>query len=569
MKRLTAQKYYAMLLRAMELLEANSDAINNMNVFPVPDGDTGSNMTMTLQGVCQVPFDPALSLGELAGRTAEAMLRSARGNSGVILSVFFRGLSRTLQGKENANTADLAAAFAEGVRSAYGAVMNPTEGTILTVMRACSDCAAQMAEIDPDSDLEMLFVALLTGGDHALQQTPELLPKLKEAGVVDAGGYGFLGILTGMYEALKREEDVLDIEPSAVAPVAQAVSAAALDDGEIVYPYCTECIIEKAEAYRGEGRARELHQFVEQAGDSAVFVDDDSIVKIHVHTADPGSVLTEAIRYGALLTVKVENMRQQHSALLTEPPAPEPASSEPHILQDTAQTQLQSSDSGALREEPAFVAVANGEGIQAVLTDLGVSELVTGGQTMNPSTDSLLEAIRRTESRMVFVLPNNGNIILAAQQAAKLAQAEGIQVFVMPTRSIQQGVTALYAYQPELSPEENEAAMTEALKAVHSMAVTYAVRDSEYDGKTIGKGQVLGLTENQVTVVTDSREDCIRALLQQVQGATVVTVFYGSDVSEEEAKTMERLMAEQLGTGVDLVMVSGGQPVYAYLIAME
>ena len=568
MKQLTAQKYYAMLLRAVELLEANSEAINNMNVFPVPDGDTGSNMTMTLQGVCQIPFDPALSLGETASRTAEAMLRSARGNSGVILSVFFRGLSRSLQGMETAGTADLSAAFAEGVRSAYGAVMNPTEGTILTVMRACSDCAAQMAEIDPTSDLEMLFVAILTAGDHALQQTPEQLPKLKEAGVVDAGGYGFLGILTGMYEALRREEDILIHQPVSAAQPAQGLSAAALDEGEITYPYCTECIIEKAKEFRGEGTLGDFHRFIEGVGDSAVFVDDDNLVKIHVHTADPGSVLTEAVRYGDLLTVKVENMRQQHSALLSGQPGDVAAPSQTPKEKDARQNRPQSA-AETLREIPAFVAVANGDGICAVLNDLGVEQLVTGGQTMNPSTDSLLDAIYRAESRTVFVLPNNGNIILAAQQAAELAKEEGIQVFVLPTRSIQQGVTALYAYQPELTPPENVETMTEALKSVHSMAVTYAVRDSEYDGMSIREGQVLGLTENQVTVVADSREVCIRELLNQVREAAVVTVFYGSDVSEEEAQAVERQMAEQLGAGVDLVMVSGGQPVYAYLIAME
>ncbi|PWL90856.1 MAG: dihydroxyacetone kinase [Clostridiales bacterium] len=554
MKRLTSQKYYAMLLHAAQLLEAHSETINNMNVFPVPDGDTGSNMTMTIQGVFQVPFTPEMPLGDCAAKAAEAMLRSARGNSGVILSVFFRGVGRALKGKTAATAADLAAGFAVGAESAYGAVMNPTEGTILTVMRAAADCAKQVAKLDPESDLEAFFAAVLTAADGALQKTPDLLPKLKEAGVVDAGGCGFLDILSAMDEALNRAEDVLEVQHGTPAPSAAPApsgSAAARDAAEIVYPYCTECIIEKSAPYQGEGGAKPLHQFVEQAGDSAVFVDDDSLVKIHVHTADPGRVLTEALRYGSLLTVKVENMRQQHSELLEQPAPAEPA---------------------PVREkskENAFVAVANGEGICAVLRDLGVDELVTGGQTMNPSTEDLLSAIRRADSKVVFVLPNNGNIVMAAQQAAALAAEEDIRAIVLPTHSIQQGVTALYAFQPHALPEENQEAMTEALKTVHSMAVTYAVRDSEYDGKAIRKGQILGLTENKVTVVTDSKEDCVRALLGQVTGAGCVTVFYGSDVSEEEAQAMERQMAQQLGTGTDLVMVSGGQPVYTYLIAME
>lgn len=549
MKTLTSQKYYAMLLHAAELLEAHSETINHMNVFPVPDGDTGSNMTMTLQGVFQVSFTPELPLEQCAARVAEHMLRSARGNSGVILSVFFRGMARSFKGKQEANAVDLAAAFSAGVKNAYGAVMNPTEGTILTVMRAAAECGQQLVEVDPDSDLETFFVAILAAADAALQKTPDLLPKLKEAGVVDAGGYGFLGILSAMDEALNRTEDILDVKPGTItAPsdLRTVDSAAAQDDAAIIYPYCTECILEKSAPYQGEGNAKALYQFVEQAGDSAVFVDDDTLVKIHVHTADPGQVLTEAVRYGTLLTVKVENMRQQHSQLV-EPPA------SPHKKQ----------------RETGFVAVANGDGICAVLQDLGVTQLVTGGQTMNPSTEDLLTAIRNADSETVFVLPNNGNIIMAAQQAAEIAAEEDIRVIVLPTTSIQQGVTALYAYQPHALPAENQEAMTEALKTVHSMAVTYAVRDSEYDGKAIREGQILGLTENKVTVVSDTREDCVRALLEQVPNPVCVTVFYGSEVSAGEADTMQKQMAEQLGSGTDLVMVCGGQPIYAYLIAME
>lgn len=555
MKTLTSQTYYAMLLHAAKLLEAHSDTINNMNVFPVPDGDTGSNMTMTLQGVFQVPFSPDMPLGDCAGKAAEHMLRSARGNSGVILSVFFRGIGRSLKGKETATATDLAEAFSMGAESAYSAVMNPTEGTILTVMRAAAECAEQLAELDPESDLETFFVAIQAAADAALQKTPDLLPKLKEAGVVDAGGYGFLGILSAMDEALNRTEDILEGNQEAVvASPAQvagtATIAAAQDMSEIVYPYCTECVIEKAPAYQGEGHIEKLHQFVETVGDSAVFVDDDSMVKIHVHTSEPGQVLTEALQYGSLLTVKVENMQRQHAQMAEE-------------LESEVPSHREKS------RENGFVAVANGDGICAVLQDLGVAELVTGGQTMNPSTEDLLSAIRRADSKTVFVLPNNGNIIMAARQAAEIGAEEGIQVIVLPTYSIQQGVSTLYAYQPHALPEENEKAMTEALKAVHSMAVTYAIRDSEYDGKAIRKGQILGLSENKVTVVADTREACVEELFRQVQDVSCVTVFYGSDVPATEAEAMQKKMTELLGSKTDLVMVSGGQPVYAYLIAME
>lgn len=555
MKTLTSQMYYAMLLHAAKLLEAHSDTINNMNVFPVPDGDTGSNMTMTLQGVFQVPFSPDMPLGDCAGKAAEHMLRSARGNSGVILSVFFRGMGRALKGKETATVIDLAQALSLGAESAYSAVMNPTEGTILTVMRAAAECGGQLAELDPESDLELFFVAIQAAADAALQKTPDLLPKLKEAGVVDAGGYGFLGILSAMEEALGQTEDLLKEKTTAADPVrvtGTATIAAAQDMSEIVYPYCTECVIEKAPAYQGEGHIEKLHQFVEGSGDSAVFVDDDSIVKIHVHTSDPGQVLTEALQYGALLTVKVENMQRQHSQL------------------EEALAQSEASSHREKNWEIGFVAVANGDGICAVFRDLGVTELVTGGQTMNPSTEDLLGAIRRADSKTVFVLPNNGNIIMAARQAAEIAAEEGIQVIVLPTCSIQQGVSALYAYQPHALPEENANAMTEALKAVHSMAVTYAVRDSEYDGKAIRKGQILGLRENKVTVVADTREACVEELFRQgQQDVSCVTVFYGSEVPAPEAEAMQHKMTELLGNQTDLVMVSGGQPVYAYLIAME
>lgn len=549
MKILTAETYYKMLCSGANLLATNCETINNMNVFPVPDGDTGSNMTMTMSGVYHFQFDPAVSLGACASEAAENMLRCARGNSGVILSVFFRGVARALKEQETATIADFAQAMDAGVKGAYQAVMNPTEGTILSVMRAASECAAQLVEIAPDQDFETLFVAIITAADAALDKTPEQLPKLKEAGVVDAGGYGFLGILNAMNQVL-RGDFVPAPEQNPVAS-SQPAAAAALSQAEITYPYCTECIVEKSAEYKGEGKVGALHQFIEGAGDSAVFVDDDNLIKLHVHTEHPGLVINEAQRYGDLVTVKVENMRIQHSQLADA--AGVPAVAAPALK----------------RVGEAIVAVANGEGISAVFQDMGVAEIITGGQTMNPSTQTVLDAVRKSGGETVFVLPNNGNIIMAAQQAAELAADEGIQVFVVPTKTIQQGVSAMYAYEPGVAPEENQAAMLEASQAVHSLAVTYAVRDAEYNGKQMKKGQILGLVENKVTVVADDRTACLRELLAQEQGMACVTVFYGEDVSDAEAEETQKLLAELLGEDVDLTLVPGGQPVYTYLIAVE
>lgn len=549
MKTLTAETYYKMLCSGANLLAANCETINNMNVFPVPDGDTGSNMTMTMSGVYHFQFDPAMSLGTCASGVAENMLRCARGNSGVILSVFFRSVARTLKEKETATIADFAQAMDAGVKGAYQAVMNPTEGTILSVMRAASECAAQLVELAPDQDFETLFVAIITAADAALDKTPEQLPKLKEAGVVDAGGYGFLGILNAMNQVLKG-----DFVPAPEQnPVAnsQPAAAAALSQAEITYPYCTECIVEKSAEYKGEGKVGALHQFIEGAGDSAVFVDDDNLIKLHVHTEHPGLVINEAQRYGDLVTVKVENMRIQHSQLADAAGVPAVEAPAPK------------------RVGEAIVAVANGEGISAVFQDMGVAEIITGGQTMNPSTQTVLDAVRKSGGETVFVLPNNGNIILAAQQAAELAADEGIQVFVVPTKTIQQGVSAMYAYEPGAAPEENQAAMLEASQAVHSLAVTYAVRDAEYNGKQMKKGQILGLVENKVTVVADDRTACLRELMAQERDMACVTVFYGEEVSDAEAEETHQLLAELLGEDVDLALVPGGQPVYAYLIAVE
>ena len=549
MKTLTAETYYKMLCSGANLLAANCETINNMNVFPVPDGDTGSNMTMTMSGVYHFQFDPAMSLGTCASGVAENMLRCARGNSGVILSVFFRGVARTLKEKETAAIADFAQAMDTGVKGAYQAVMNPTEGTILSVMRAASECAAQLVELAPDQDFETLFVAIITAADAALDKTPEQLPKLKEAGVVDAGGYGFLGILNAMNQVLKGDF-VPAPEQNPVAS-SQPAAAAALSQAEITYPYCTECIVEKSAEYKGEGKVGALHQFIEGAGDSAVFVDDDNLIKLHVHTEHPGLVINEAQRYGDLVTVKVENMRIQHSQLADAAGVPAVEAPAPK------------------RVGEAIVAVANGEGISAVFQDMGVAEIITGGQTMNPSTQTVLDAVRKSGGETVFVLPNNGNIILAAQQAAELAADEGIQVFVVPTKTIQQGVSAMYAYEPGAAPEENQAAMLEASQGVHSLAVTYAVRDAEYNGKQMKKGQILGLVENKVTVVADDRTACLRELMAQERDMACVTVFYGEEVSDAEAEETHQLLAELLGEDVDLALVPGGQPVYAYLIAVE
>ncbi|MBR5615721.1 MAG: DAK2 domain-containing protein, partial [Clostridia bacterium] len=473
MLQVNAKQFYQMMANASAQLERESDSINNLNVFPVPDGDTGSNMSRTMEGVSQFDGDFS-SLGHCAKSIADAMLRCARGNSGVILSVFFRGFAKGLGDTKTADAMQIARAMQNGVKSAYGAVMNPTEGTILSVMHAAAVRAAKDAERHADISAEKLFENMVKAAQEALDRTPEQLPILKQAGVVDAGGYGFLTILGAMSASLEQRDDVaFRYEAPAKPKKAAKISAAAASDSDIIYPYCTECIIEKSESFAGEDKTGEFHKFVLGAGDSVVFVEDEEIVKVHVHTSDPGAVLSEALKYGSLATVKIENMRNQHTEL--------------------SRGAREESVRRTFSKPYGMVAVANGDGICDVLCDLGVDEVVQGGQTMNPSTEEMIAAIEKIDAQTVILLPNNSNIIMVAQQAAQVYEDSDRTVLVVPSKSLPQGITALCAFDENQTAEENLENMTAALANVKTLTTTCAIRDAEIDGLKIRRGQHLGL----------------------------------------------------------------------------
>lgn len=537
--RIFAKDYFKMVKYAAKKLADNAESVNALNVFPVPDGDTGSNMSMTIAGVNAITADQLSDLGTVAKAAADLMLRSARGNSGVILSVYFRGLASKLQGLESAGARELIPAFASATEAAYGAVMNPTEGTILSVMRAASEA---VSTFDTD-DLDALWTTVLASAEAALEHTPEQLPVLKEAGVVDAGGCGFMIILTAMHALLSgKAEDYVIPEPAA----AVTISAAAACDAEIVFPYCTECIVEKHADFAFDKAGEELHKFLLSGiGDSLVYVEDESIIKLHIHTDHPGSVLSEAEKYGMFITVKIENMRQQHTELAGIPAA------------------------NTVADGVGFVAVSSGEGLFEVFRDLGVNEIVSGGQTMNPSTDDLLEAIKKVGLKTVFVLPNNSNIILTANTTVPLAEELGIDVRVIPSKSIPQGITALYSYDPEADGDTNETAMKEALLTVKSLSLTNAVRDASVGELKIKEGQFMGLVENKVKFATDSFIECVEMLAEELVGKSCVIAYCGEGVDEDSEAKVRSILENKIGDSADITVISGGQPVYSLLLSGE
>ncbi len=557
---LNGTSYRDMVISGANNLANERENINRLNVFPVPDGDTGINMSLTMGAVrTDLPsFEGDVS--QVADKVANMLLRGARGNSGVILSLFFRGISKECKGKETVDAPDLAAAFQRGVDAAYKSVMKPTEGTILTVMRVAAEKALEKAD-EYKGRVEDFMPFVLSVAEETLQKTPEMLPVLKQAGLVDAGGRGLVVIFEGMVGYLQGNPvTLLEAEGSA----AEEESASAFDQfntEDIVYPYCTECIVGKSDAYIGEGKAEKLHKFVLGAGDSAVFVDDTDIIKLHVHTSDPGKVLSEALKFGSLLTVKIENMKEQHSALSSgaakDVPAEAPA-------EEAAAEEV----TDAIPEKKyGFVAVASGEGMVSVFRDLGADQMVIGGQTMNPSTEDMLKAIRMTPAENVIVLPNNSNIYMVAAQAALLVEDKHVEV--LRSVSLPQGISAMLAFNPDGEVEENVTAMKEAMAAVSSLSMTFAAHDSTFDNREIKENQILGLVENKVRYVTDTREECMANLCDDIKDACVVTLFYGEGVSEAEAEAMQGILQEKLGDDVDVMLVDGGQPVYYFIISAE
>ena len=560
--------FRSMVVSAGNALENAKQKINDLNVFPVPDGDTGINMSMTLGSISPAGREGE-TVDEVSREIASTALRSARGNSGVILSLFFRGVSRAFKEVDRADLTDVARAFKLGTEEAYRSVSNPTEGTILTVMRLSAEAAEKTAgrKLNPPT-MQELFDKILDVARETLNKTPEMLPVLKQAGVVDSGGMGFVVVLEGMIAALHGK-------PVALAAARSEGSGTVFEKfstEDIVYPYCTECIVGKSVEFKGEGTCGDFRAFVLSAGDSAVFVDDEEIVKLHVHTSDPGKVLSEAVKYGALLTVKVENMREQHTSLTTEK-KPSPVAVAAGKLEGAAERAAKITKSllppkeVKAEKEFGFVSVCTGEGIVAAFRDLGADRIVKGGQTMNPSTNDVLTQVRATPSKVVFVLPNNKNICMVAAQAALLEKKK--KVVVIPTYTIQEGIAVMMAFDPELPLDDNKNAMEEAMKNVSSLSVTRAVRDSVVNGETVRQGEYLGLLRGKIVCHAADRTDCLAALLEGVKTAGFLTVFRGADVTEEEGDAVVGLIGRVCGKDAEATAVDGGQPLYDFLISAE
>ena len=545
------------IISASNCLSKAKQSVDELNIFPVPDGDTGTNMSMTLSAAARELArleNPTVS--ETADVASAALLRGARGNSGVILSLLFRGFSKGLKGKAEADGAALAEALALGVEAAYKAVMKPPEGTILTVAREAAEKGRGVAVNDPS--VEAVWAAVCDEAEASLQRTPDLLPVLKKAGVVDAGGQGFCIVIRAMQHVMEGGA-IVEGDAAAAGTKTRAVSAAGSFEADITFTYCTEFIVA-----RDKGNDRDplrLRAYLESIGDCVVVVDDDEIIKVHVHTNDPGKALSEGVKYGQFETVKVENMRIQHAnagwveetGVGSEPAAPVRAEPE---------------------EEYGFVAVAAGEGLQALFNDLGCSQVVSGGQTMNPSTDDILNAVEATPAKVVYVLPNNKNIILAAEQAVPLADRK---VHVLPTRTIPQGISAMLNFDADLSVEDNLIGMMKAADNVSTGQVTFAARDSDYDGRNIREGEILGL-ENGKLVFTDSdvRHAAVKlskSLLnaRRIAGreTNFITLIYGENVTEEDAAAVQESIRAKVGENVDITLVNGGQPIYYYIISIE
>lgn len=524
----------------------NKENVDELNVFPVPDGDTGTNMSMTIRNaVAELNMlSDSATVETVAQTAASAMLRGARGNSGVILSLLFRGLSKGLAGKHEANVEDYCNALKLGAEAAYKSVMKPTEGTILTVARV----AAEKANDAQCKDFPELFDVLTTAAKETLDQTPEMLPVLKKAGVVDAGGMGYYTILKGMASVI-CDGVMIGAKEETVTEKAVVTNAAGTFETNIEFTYCTEFIVVKSDMNKD---ATKLRAFLESIGDCVVVVDDDSIIKVHVHTEHPGKALEEGILYGSLINLKIENMKEQHKGA-------------------AAKAEMQKKQKLAPAEpvkDFGFVSVTSGAGLEDLFKDLGVDVIVRGGQTMNPSTEDILEAINATPARNIFVLPNNKNIIMAAEQAVKLTDRN---VIVLQTRTIPQGITAMLAFDESNDFRTNGANMTKALDNVGSGSITFAVRDSDFEGKQIKKGEILAMENGKLAFV---EKDVTKALIKITKklirsGSSYITVIYGSDVTDETAQAAFEALRAKISDDIEIVLVNGGQPVYYYLVSVE
>ena len=549
-------QFKRMVLHGSAAIALQKQQINDLNVFPVPDGDTGTNMSLTIGAAAgELKKADTKSLGQAASITAGALLRGARGNSGVILSLLFRGLSKALKGRDEADAVLLAAALQEGVDAAYGAVMKPAEGTVLTVSRLAAKRAAEAA--GENNDVDYVLSEAIRVGYEVLDQTTDMNPVLKKAGVVDAGGKGYLVILEGMLASL-RGEPMPEVTEEARGKQEKA-DFHAFSSEEITFAFDTVFIVRKDDP---EVNLTPLRDYLNSIGDSLVIGEDDGAFKVHVHTNIPGNALTEAQKFGTLELAKIENMRTQAEDVA----AGKKAQSVDDL--DEVEEQLESGGADVPAEKRyGFLSVCAGEGLAAVFRDLGVDGVISGGQTMNPSTEDILREIARTPAEVVFVLPNNKNIIMAAQQCVGLASRE---VIVVPTETVPQGITAMMSVDPEMDARELLETMTSASRNVSTAQITYAARNSDFDGFAINEGDYLSLLDGKLFGTNQDINVMLEKLAEKAteKGAEFVTLFYGEDVSEEQAQEAEALFARKC-PGAELSVLPGGQPVYYYIVSIE
>lgn len=527
-----------MIITASNRLEEQKEYVNSLNVFPVPDGDTGTNMSMTFRAaVAEIETMNSDSIGDISKKLSKGALMGARGNSGVILSQIFRGIAKGFENKTEVNAHEFASSLIEGSKSAYKAVMRPTEGTILTIIRAAGESAVKSKQ----TDIAKLMKEVIEHSDAMLKKTPEMLPALKKANVVDSGGMGLLIILKGMYEALDKNIESATIQT--VVSQKEAPSAAkSVNEEDIKFGYCTEFIIISEDV-----DVEELKNELILLGDSMVVVGLDDIVKVHIHTNDPGIVLSKALKCGELSRIKIDNMREEHRSLIVEEQAPS--------LEE------------APSKEYAFIAVAMGDGIKSIFEDLGVDFVIEGGQTMNPSTQDILDCVNKLNANNIFVLPNNKNIIMAATQAAELSDKN---VVVIPTKNIPQGITAVTMFNSDTNLTENISLMSDAISNVATGQITYAVRDTEFDGKAIQEGDILGLSEGKITEVgNDVYEICAKLISDMVtEDSELVSLFYGEDADKSKVDELVSRL-EDTYPDMDIQCYDGKQPLYYFIISVE
>ena len=549
-KLIDGQLFCAMVIEGALSIEEKKEEANELNVFPVPDGDTGTNMSLTMASAKnELSRLTDVDLPTASAKTASALLRGARGNSGVILSLLFRGMSKQLKKCKQANGQDLALALQEGVQAAYKAVMKPAEGTILTVSRVAAQHVVEMCQSNPEIGCAEVLREALRVGHEALAETTHQNPVLEKAGVVDAGGFGFLTVLEGMndaYNGIHKERVIAE-------PAAEQKSGATfsdIKDEDITFTYCTEFIAERKDKARNVQR---LRSFLNSIGDSLVVVEDDDIVKVHVHTDQPNEALEAGLKFGQLLTVKIENMRQQHSA---------------KIVEEASGLESKARQIAEPEKKYGFVSVAAGDGLVNVFHDLGVDQMVQGGQTMNPSTDDILHAIDAVPAEIVFVLPNNKNIIMAAEQAVPLCESK--TVVIIPTKNIPQGISAMLSFDESMEMDENREAMLDAAANVRSGQVTYAARNSDFDGKKIKEGEYLSLLESKLCANSRKLDDAVKKMVRELckKECSFVNIIYGEDMTEEDAARIEKMVHKE-APEAEVTIINGGQPVYYFIISAE